>query len=436
MLESTVSKKVQTVYFIAITVMMYYFLNEYIDLGVYITYRHAFALLIIFSAFVSFLITPNIPRAVVAVKSGFLLGVPTLVALMVSLYIWFVERADTDIIFRGLSSTLIYMNLISAALASAALLYIFGEKGIWYNLLAILISNFMMIITIIIEHGAGTYFRELWALISTFAADTGEVIVLAEIHELAFCLGTYILYMLLRPQKRGLFWVLFGCAAFCFISAFKRIAMVAIAVALLLGWLLTWLDKRGKNKSVSRIVTVIMAVVMVLLLVYLMVVKAGVFELMEKGGLDTSGRAGIYKSVDKYYEFSPFFLGHGIGFLTYQLNENMSIGVNSIHNDFLQFYVDLGFWGFLLWLYSMTFMRTGYFGRRGHGDEKIVVFSVLMYMIISSSTDNTLNYQLFNSATAMIMIGHGFDGRVREQEERLFDYVSAENRIHDTDHLL
>lgn len=434
--ESTVSKKVQTVYFVAITALMYYFLKKYIDLGIYITYRHAFALLIIFSAFVSFLIKPNIPRAIVAVKSGLLMGVPTLVAITASLYIWVVDRTDMDIIFRGLSSTLIYMNLISAALASAALLYIFGEKGIWYNLIALLISNLMMIVTIILDSSLSEYLKELWQLIITFAEEEGKVIGDAEIHELAFCTGTYVLYMLLRPKKKLLFWLLFGGVLFCYLSAFKRIAMLAIVMALLLGWFLTWLEKRGKETQASVFITVTMAAVIVFLLLYLVAVKFGVFELMEEAGLDTSGRAYIYKSVDKYYDLSPLFHGHGIGFLTYQLNEKIDIGVTAVHNDFLQFYVDLGFWGFLLWFYSMTFLRTSYFGRRGKLENKIVTFSILIYMIITSSTDNTLNYQLFNSTTAMIIIGHGFDERVREQEERLFDYVSAENRIHDTDHLL
>ena len=43
------------VYFMAIAVLMYYFLTEVINLGLFITYRHAFALVLFVSAFFAFL---------------------------------------------------------------------------------------------------------------------------------------------------------------------------------------------------------------------------------------------------------------------------------------------------------------------------------------------------------------------------------------------
>ena len=42
-------------YFIAVAVLMYYFLTETINLGIFVTYRHAFALVLFVSAFFSFL---------------------------------------------------------------------------------------------------------------------------------------------------------------------------------------------------------------------------------------------------------------------------------------------------------------------------------------------------------------------------------------------
>ena len=48
-------------YFMAIAVLMYYFLNEVINLGfVFITFRHVFALVLAASVFVAFLYKPNI----------------------------------------------------------------------------------------------------------------------------------------------------------------------------------------------------------------------------------------------------------------------------------------------------------------------------------------------------------------------------------------
>lgn len=356
-------EKFAVVYFTAVAVLMYYFIEQVIQLQVYITFRHAFALLIIFSGLVCFLIRPNIARASVAIRAGAVMSLPILVMLTASLLIWCVERTDVELITRGLSYYFIFMNQVSAAFAAMVFLYMFGERGIWYNLIAILISNLMMIVTIMVEHGVGSYFRELWTLIRTFADETGSVIIHAEIHELAFCTGAYLVYMLFHMRKKLSFWILLGLTAFCFLSAFKRIAMVAIVTSLVLGYLMKLLAQRGKTAFVHKLVMGFMAASVVLLIAYIGTVKLGVFSWMEEAGINTSGRAEIFEAIDDFYEFSPTFLGRGMCYLSFQLNERMNLGVDTIHNDFLQYYVDLGFWGYLLWLLSITVLRVKYFGR-------------------------------------------------------------------------
>ena len=420
-------KTVGKVYFMAVAVLMYYFLMEAINLGLYISYRHAFALVLVASMVLLFLCKPNIARGAAALKPTFVYATPLIVTIVVSLFIWFEGRADTAVISRGLSSTFIYCNMLSSTLAAVAFLYIFGEKGIWYNLIAILISNLMTIGTIILEHGFGSFVSELITLIVTFAAETGDIIVQAEIHELAFCLGAYLVYMLLKPRKNVTFFVLLGLASFCFLVSFKRIAIIAIAVALVFGWLLMFIGK-FKN-SVARNLAIIFSVVLVLILIaYVFIIKMDVFSLLEQAGIETSGRAVIYRAVDQYYEFSPDFLGQGIGFLNYQLNNNTYLGVQAIHNDFLQYYIDLGFWGYILWLVSMTLQRVCYFGAKGKTDNAIITFALCVYLVIVSSTDNTMSYPLLTTVLALIMIGHGFDEQVRTKEQKLFGYVSEINR--------
>ena len=181
----------------AVAVLMYYFLTEVINLGLFLTFRHAFALVLFASAFIDFLCKPNLARGAASIKSAFVYFTPLLITILVSLFIWFVGQVDTSVISRGLSASFVYNNMISFTLAAVAFLYVFGEKGIWYNLIAILIANMMMILTIIAQNGIGVFFSEFITLIITFAGNTGDVIVQAEIHELAFCLGAYLVYMLL-----------------------------------------------------------------------------------------------------------------------------------------------------------------------------------------------------------------------------------------------
>ena len=177
-------------------------------------------------------------------------------------------------------------------------------------------------------------------------------------------------------------------------------------------------------------ITVILTVILALLLIgYVAIIKLDFFTFLEESGIDTSGRVVIYDAVDKFYDFSPEFLGNGIGFLAYQLSTNINnLSVTSVHNDFLQYFIDLGFWGYLLWLLSMTLVRVCYFGANGKIDNAIITFSLSLYLLIVSSTDNTMNFPLLTTVLAIIMIGHGFDETVREKETKIFGCISDENK--------
>ncbi len=426
-MENKTLEYAKRIYFVAVAVVMYYFLTEVIDLGLYITYRHAFALVLAASGVLCFLYKPNIARGVTAAKSALVYSAPLLVTFTVSMFIWFVKQVNVSVISRGLSAVFIYTNMLSFALAAAAFLYIFGEKGIWYNLIAILTANILMIITIMAKYGIGNYFSELITLIKTFAAETGDIIVRAEIHELAFCLGAYLIYMILKPKKNIAFVILLALTLFCFISAFKRIGMIAIVIALFFGVMLKFISKYSK-KAAMNLAMLFTVLIILLLIGYIALIKMNAFELLEQIGIDTSGRANIYNAVSKYYDFSPGFLGNGIGFLTYQLNSNIHIGVASVHNDFLQYFIDLGFWGYIMWLVSMTLLRVRYFGANGKVESAIVTFALLVYLIVVSLTDNTMNYPLLTAVLAILMSGCGFDKQVRTAETKMFGYVSEPNK--------
>ena len=426
-MENKLYEKVLKVYFILVAVLMYYFITQTINLGLFITFRHAFALVLFVSAFLCFLIKPNIARGVATLKATFVYSLPLLITILVSLFIWFVGQVDTSVISRGLSGSFVYNNMISFTLCAVAFLYIFGEKGIWYNLIAILISNILMICTIILQNGIGTFFSEFVKLIVTFAGETGDVIVQAEIHELAFCLGAYLIYMLYKPKKNIVFFILLALTLFCFVAAFKRIGIIAIVVALVFAWLLKFIAKFKKDTAM-RITVALSVLVVIILIAYVGIIKLDVFALLEEAGIDTSGRVVIYNAVDKFYEFSPEFLGNGIGFLTYQLSSNMSVGVNAVHNDFLQYFIDLGFWGYILWLVSMTTLRVCYFGKNSNIENAILTFSLTLYLVIVSSTDNTMNYPLLTTVLAILMIGNGFDENVRRTEKKIFGHISDINK--------
>ena len=331
--------------------------------------------------------------------------------------VWVIDRSAVSTIMRGLSGCLVYTNILSCALTAGAVMYVFGEDGIWWNLAAILGANLLMIFSVMLSDGVGTFMREFVQLILSFAGNTGDTIIKAEIHELAFCLGAYLIYMLYKPRKKLWFWVMFALAAFCFLAAFKRIAILAMAAVAVLR-ILFFAVARLSDGAVRRAANAVMLLTCVLLVGYIWVIKLDVFSALEKLGIDTSGRAFVYSHVNTYYDFSPLFPGRGIGFLTYQLNEEVSLGVQAVHNDFLQFYIDLGFFGYILWLLSMTVLRTSYFGK-GDAGSAVLCMLLTLYLVIVSSTDNTLNYPLLTTVTGVLMIGNGYAQKVKRKADDL-----------------
>ena len=113
------AEKIITVYFFALAVMMYYFLDQTLTFKLSITFRHLFGLIIIASGLVCFMIKPDFPRAVVGFKSACVMGLPLLVTLGASMLVWIIERSDAHVITRGLSYYFIFMNSFHAALAAA-----------------------------------------------------------------------------------------------------------------------------------------------------------------------------------------------------------------------------------------------------------------------------------------------------------------------------
>lgn len=84
----------------------------------------------------------------------------------------------------------------------------------------------------------------------------------------------------------------------------------------------------------------------------------------------------------------------------------------------------------------MTLVRVCYFGRRGNVDNAIISFILTLYLIIVSTTDNTMNYPLLTGVLAMIMMGNAYDENVRFSENKMFGYVSEANRKEESEKLL
>lgn len=416
MFEKKTREKIVALCYIVTATMIFYALDDYL---LNFPIRQLFSCLILFSGFTAFLVHPRFARGLQVFDDALIFCVPMVVMVTVSLAIWFLGQVDISDISIAAGTYFVYSNQILAVLTAAASLYLFGEKAIWYNLAAALTANLIMIASVIAESGASAFFREFLTLVTTFADTTGSVIVQAEIHQLAFCTGVYLLYMMLFIKKNLNYLVLFLLSVFVFLAAFKRIAFVAIFISLAVGYIFRLLSRHMRPKEISKIITIANIVLCLLMLFYIWTVRMGAFEYLEEIGVNTMSRSEIYKEMERYYVFSPGYLGKGMGYLSNQLNNVLSLEVRAIHNDFLHYYIELGFWGYILWLLAMTLLRTRHFGKRGYVNEEINAFVITLYIFIVSSTDNTMHYQLVYMVISLVIMGHGFDRRVKEKEKQI-----------------
>ena len=76
----------------------------------------------------------------------------------------------------------------------------------------------------------------------------------------------------------------------------------------------------------------------------------------------------------------------------------------------------------------MTLIRVWYFGAKGKTENAIIVFILTVYLIIVSTTDNTMNYPLLTGVLAILMMGNSFEEDVRSDELKIFGYISDANK--------
>lgn len=387
---------------------MYYLSTQYVDVGFHLMYKGVMGLVVIALALLRFLIQPDLGRMKKLGKASALLILPNLVITVWSLFSWAVSFTSPVDISRGLSSQ-IYQ--IIAVLAMAGVLYALGENGIWYNLMAMLAANLIVIAQVVSKSGLSAYLLELKETVLSFAAQTGGLMKSTEVHELTFAIGLYLVQYLLFAKQAKKFWLLAPLTLFCYLSGFKRIGVVALVLAVVCGWLLSL---NGKNaKRLSRTLKLLGVGIVALAFCYIVLIRQGLFTaLAERFSIDTMGRSDLYDAIRPYYSLSPFFMGQGAGFVSrlFLSSGNAYLGeMGALHNDFLQIYVDIGFTGFLLWGFSLTAVRTALISKQS--TEKIACFCLTLYCIVTYATDNTYYYPYVTSAAAILIMGNLFSER-------------------------
>lgn len=385
---------------------MYYFHTEYIDLGIHFMYKFVLASALAGLSFLVFLVRTDLNRGRRLMRYAVLLGLPHLALVLASVPLWVFQVQRMTQIRRGLFDQIYGVAMI---LAAAGILYVFGRQGLWLNLAAMVGANFITVVRVVRENGLSVYLRELRTLIVTFSSDTGPVIEQMEIHELTFALGVYLVYYVLdwrRCRRERPARLLLPLTLFCFLSGFKRIGVAAMAAGILV-WLALRLLTGRRGRPFWLLAAAFGAAA--LSFVYVCLVKEGIFEfLSEQLGLNTMGRRELSNFIDKYYWIGLDYFGHGAGFVTRMFSDLPGDWtIRALHNDILMIYIDVGFWGFWLWMLSFFPLRAWCVYKWQGLRAALVCLGLQVYVLSTAATDNTLYYIYVTGAMAACLMGGG-----------------------------
>ena len=141
---------------------------------------------------------------------------------------------------------------------------------------------------------------------------------------------------------------------------------------------------------------------------YISIIQSGAFtQFCTERGIELNGRDKIYDYISNFYKVSPSYRGRGYEFCV-QLLKSMKgtkdqvVAVNAVHNDILKMYVELGFWGFLLWILWYYVYQTHWYLTRCGEKTAVCFMTISVYMLISYLTDNTMFYYWSSMVIRMV----------------------------------
>ncbi len=379
-------------------------------------------LIIAFWAAAAFFISPRFKEMTFCFKTFIIYALPFLFFWMWSVGIWVSDFQTVDYIIRG-SKNVIYMFTNIAYVCAAY--YLFGHKAIYYTFYAMFIANIIVFFEAGLNWGFGRLLSEYITLVTSFANVTGEAIGSLEIHGMVHGWGLFLIYFIMNWEKPSWKHILYILTAFFFFTlAFKRIGIIGAAMALVLGMIYRRIGDGGR-RGMTTLTAVIITVVA---FAYIVAIKTGTFEILsQEYGINLMGRDEILEAYDEYYEISPAFAGHGIRFV---FNHGQTTGgYSSLHNVFVEHYIELGFIGWFVWMIYDTFFRLKYFERNYGTRSAVFLYASTIFIFMTYATDNTYFYFVINVIFRLLSMAWCYENKDPAVEESVVEPYSWINRL-------
>ena len=164
---------------------------------------------------------------------------------------------------------------------------------------------------------------------------------------------------------------------------------------------------------------------MIVSFLYIAGIRYGLFEFLEEHlGIDTKSREALFANVAPYYDINFTYMGMGTGFERFVDWFN---GVEypvplrtqtQIHNDFLRMYLNIGFIGYFVWLWSWLIVRLRYWFHQGGKDAGCLFLGICIYCFVLYATDNTIYYPYTMIACSLVPMSCRLDTLAKARLEQ------------------
>lgn len=327
-----------------LTMGVFYYYATYFALGGFnIGYQYMGCIFIIILGGSVFLMYPDVPEFLGTMRVCLLLMSPFLVSMLVSLWIWVFSFTGVRQMISGFFEPVYILICLGAV---AVLSYFLKQKLVVALFWAVNIAFAIMIVQAMIVSGPGQFFYEMYVLVSSNANETLPIMKQMELPRFSYGYVYFFLYFVCKWKEVGPLRSMLRMVpcVFFFLVGYKRSCMVAVLLGLAMIFLYF---KLGSFRPAY--LNSVMIGACVIMVVTVPFIRNGMFdELVNKYQIETNSRQSIYDSYSAYYEYSPMYMGRGLGWVAdYQRNTE---GTTGIHNEYIRAYVELGFWGFLIWI--------------------------------------------------------------------------------------
>lgn len=334
----------------ALLAEIFYFYNSYVKVGGFnVGYQYIGCIFVVVLGLSCFLVTPDPLYLYRAVKASGTLILPYIAVMLCTAVIWIFNFTPVRQMISGFFEP---SYIILSILCAAFLVYAVGERAVDCAFWALSATFGVMTLQRLLRYGAAEYIRRLIIYIQSGGKTGGGVSV--EDTSFAYLYAFFALYFLLCRRKDPMQVQLsrWGVTAFALLAAFKRSALLALAVGAAVAWFYQRMPRRHRKIFINAVV------VSFVLGAFFVIptIRLGLFtRIVNALQIDTSARTRIYAFYEQYYEFSPFYVGKGLGWIGRLVAsgegfKGYGLGPVNVHCDYVRYYIELGFAGYLCWV--------------------------------------------------------------------------------------